>query len=94
MKRLLSLLLLGLMLGLVVTPALASAEDVPEQTPTVQQIPACPCRSGNVTLSRDIQVQELKGPAAYFVTMHLISSEDISDMKTRLGIMVIRPEFK
>ncbi len=94
MKRLLSLLLLGLMLGLVVSSALASAEDVPEQTPTVQQIPTCPCCSGNITLPRDFKIQELKGATAYFVTMHLISSEDISNMKTRLGIMGILPEYK
>jgi hypothetical protein len=33
-------------------------------------------------LSRDFKIQELKGPTAYFVTMHLISSEDVSNMKT------------
>jgi len=49
MKKLLSFLLLGLIMGLGVSPALASAEAVPEQTQAVQQIPTCPCCSGNIT---------------------------------------------
>lgn len=94
MKKLLGFVMLVLVMGLAVSPALASANAVTRQATKVPRTSGCPCCSGNITLPRDFKIQELKGPTAYFVTMHLISSEDVSNMKTKLGITGIRPEYK
>lgn len=85
MKRFLSLVLLGLMLGLVVSPALASVEGVPEQTPTVQQIPTCPCCSGNVT--KDAQVHEIKGATAYLGAVQILNYESTRILLQQLPSM-------
>ena len=94
MKRLLSLVMLGLMLGLVISPAVASAEG---ETPTVQQIPTCPCCSGNVTtmaMARNVKVEVLEGPTAYFKAIHAFNTKDEIKLREYLKDQKLIPLYR
>ena len=79
-------LLVLVMLGSVVSPALA--------TNVRQKVPACPsCSSGVVTIPKDLQIAELKGSSAYLKALQVFNSKDAIKLREYLKNLNFKPLY-
>ncbi|MCD6373841.1 MAG: hypothetical protein J7L37_09955 [Thermococcus sp.] len=92
-KRLVSMLLIFLVLGLTTSSAMAASNVVPKSTQNVSQTSGCPCCSGNVSLPKDLRVQELRGPTAYFNALEVFNSKDSVRLLAQLNNTALLPEY-
>ncbi len=93
MRRLVSMLLIFLVLGLTASSALAASNVAPKSTPSVPQTSGCPCCSGNVSLPKNLRVQELKGPVVYFKALEVFNSRDSARLLAQFNNTTLIPDY-
>lgn len=94
MRRFFGMLLIFLVLGLTASSAMAASNVAPRSTPSVPQTSGCPCCSGKVNLPKDIKVQELRGPVAYFWALGVLGLEDTMKLHRKLVHFGLVPDFQ
>ncbi|NJE01999.1 hypothetical protein [Thermococcus sp. JdF3] len=92
-RRFLAVVVVFLVLGLTISSAMAASDVAPKSTPNVPTTLNCPCCSGNVSLPRDLRVQELKGPVAYFKALEVFNSKDSVRLLTQLNNTTLIPKY-
>lgn len=93
-KRLVGILLVFLVLGLTTSSAMAASNVAPESTPSVPQTSKCPCCSGNVSLPRNLRVQELRGPTAYLMVLRVFNAKDSTMLREHLQDQNLVPMYE
>ena len=94
MRKMLGLAMLVLVMGLAVSPALTNADAVSRSATKALRTSGCPCCSGNVTLPKDIQVQELKGVASYLVALKAFNTRDSIKLREYLRDQKLMPAYE
>jgi len=85
-KRVVSLLLVLVMVGSAMGPALAAG--------TEQKVPPCPsCSRKVVTIPKGLKVAELKGSSAYFKAIEVFNSKDALKLKEHLKNLNLKPIY-
>ncbi|WP_297437364.1 hypothetical protein [Thermococcus sp.] len=92
-KRFLAVVVVFLVWGLTASSAMAASDTVPKSTQGTPQTVGCPCCSGNVSLPKDLKVQELKGPVAYFKALEAFNVKDSLALRRNLYGFHFTPDF-
>ncbi len=86
LKRLVALLLVFVMVGSAVGPALAAG--------TEQKVPPClSCSRKVVTIPKGLEVAELKGSSAYFKAIEVFNSKEALKLREHLKCMNLKPIY-
>ncbi|WP_258083486.1 hypothetical protein [Thermococcus thermotolerans] len=93
-KRFLTVMVVFLILGLTASSAMAASDVVPKSTPNVPTTLKCPCCSGNVSLPKDLRVQELRGPTTYLMALRAFNTKDSIMLREHLRDQNLVPVYE
>ncbi len=92
-KRFLAIMVAFLVLGLTASSAMAASNVVPKSTPDVPTTPKCPCCSGSVTMVKNVGINVLKGPTAYFKAIQAFNTKDSIKLREYLKDQKLIPLY-